>query len=361
VDDERVLAFRVARSGLAARGARPLAEAAACPASDFSRDAALLALAARSDAVTPEGFAAAVDAGDEIVMAHVIRGAIHAVPRADWALYGRALLATDDAELGAQLGRQVQKLSAEHDIAPTAALEEVAAAVADGLGGGAALDRVALHQAMRERVRPELLPWCRGCESHHVAPMLWRFATVAAGARLDDQRRYVLDDPGAAPDPAEAVRRFLRFYGPATVGEFAEWAGLARPHARRLWDAVAGDLAEVDGKRSVLAADVDALADPPAGSGLRLLPPGDPLLQKVNRTVLAPDEAVRRRLFRPVASPGVVLRDGRLAGLWRAKASGRTLTVSVEGLARLRRGDVAAEAQRVADLRGLQGLELEIA
>ena len=201
MDAEQVLAFRLARSGLAERDGRGLAEAAACPASDIARDSALLALAARSDAVSAEAFAAAVHAGDEIVVAHAIRGAIHALPRADLARYGRSLL----------------------------------------------------------------------------------------------------------------------------------------------------------------RADAEALADPPPASGVRLLPPGDPFLQKANRPLLAPDPAVRTRLFRPVASPGAVLRDGRLAGLWRARAKGRTLELSVEPLRRLRRDELGAEAQRVAELRGPADLRLEIA
>ena len=49
---EQILAFRLARSGLAARDATDLAAAAACPASDFTRDAALLALAARHEGLT---------------------------------------------------------------------------------------------------------------------------------------------------------------------------------------------------------------------------------------------------------------------------------------------------------------------
>jgi len=53
-----------------------------------------------------------VDAG-EIVVAHIARGAIHALAPGDHALYGRALIARDDTELGAQLGRQVQKLAAD--------------------------------------------------------------------------------------------------------------------------------------------------------------------------------------------------------------------------------------------------------
>src|SRR5690242_17799026 len=112
MDTDQILAFRLARSGLAVRGAAGLAEAAACPASDFSRDAALLALAARAEDVCREAYDRAVGAGD-VVVAHIVRGAIHALDPDDHALYGRALIARDDAELGAQLGRQMQMLAAE--------------------------------------------------------------------------------------------------------------------------------------------------------------------------------------------------------------------------------------------------------
>jgi len=95
-----------------------------------------------------------------------------------------------------------------------------------------------------------------------------------------------------------------------------------------------------------------SLESPPAASGIRLLPPGDPYLQKPNRPLLAREAELRKRLFRPVASPGAVLRDGRLAGLWRAKAKGKKTEITVEKLARLARGDVEEEAQRVARVRG---------
>ena len=125
--------------------------------------------------------------------------------------------------------------------------------------------------------------------------------------------------------PAEAVRRFLSFYGPAKPADFAAWSGVTRPHARRLWDEVAGELAEAGRGTWLLASDVGALQSPPQATGLRLIPPGDPYLQKPNRPLLAPDAELRKRLFRPVASPGAVLEDGRLAGLWRARLQRRRL------------------------------------
>jgi Winged helix DNA-binding domain len=349
VDAEQILAFRLARSGLAARDAPDLAAAAACPASDFARDAALTALAARAEDVTRERYDGAVEAG-ELLLAHVVRGAIHALAPGDHALYGRALLARDDGELGRQLGQQVQRLAAEQGFAPSAALDEVAAATADALKGGAALDKNALHAALRERVSADLMPWCRSCESHHVAPMLWRYGTVKAGARLDSQRRYVAGKPGRAPRASEAVRGFLRFYGPGKPGDFADWAGLAKPHAQRLWDE-AGELAEAGGGR-LLPEDAGALESPPQARGVRLLPAGDPYLQKPNRPLLAPDDELRKRLFRPVASPGAVLSDGRLVGLWRAKAKGRKTEIAVERLGRIPRAELEEEAQRIARLRG---------
>ena len=354
MDREQILAFRLARSGLAGRDAGDLAEAAACPVSDFSRDAALMALGARHQSLTREAYDDAIDGG-QLVLAHVVRGAIHAVAPNDFALYGRALIATDDDELGVQLGRQVQRLAAEKDFAPTDALDEVAEATRDALSRGRALGKNELHEELRRRVDPDLMPWCKGCKSHHVAPMLWRYGCVKTGARLDSERRYVQAKPGRRPRAAEVVSRFLSFYGPATDGEFADWTGLAKPHAKRLWGQAEGELREVSAGRRrawVASGDLKALEAPPAAEGVRLIPPGDPYLQKPNRPLLAPDAELRKRLFRPVASPGAVLKDGRLAGLWRVKAKGKKAEISVEKLGRLARRDLEDEAERIARLRG---------
>jgi hypothetical protein len=353
VDADRVLAFRLARSGLAVRDARALAEAAACPASDFARDAALLALAARAEGVSREAYERAVDGGD-LVVAHVVRGAIHALAPGDLALYGRALIARDDEELAAQLGRQVQRLAAEKGFAAGEALDEVSAAAKQALANRRRLDKHELHEELRKRIRADLMPWCRSCGSHHVAPMLWRYATVKAGVRLDSRRRYTLAKPGPTPAAKEVVHRFLGFYGPATPADLAEWAGLAKPHAQRLWEEAA-ELAEVrvgKNKAWLISEDLGALESPPAAQGIRLIPPGDPFLQKPNRPLLAPSRDLRKRLFRPVASPGAVLKDGRLTGLWRVKTRGMKAEVTVEKLGRLSRGELEEEARRVGELRG---------
>ena len=60
MDAERILAFRLARSGLATRHAADLAEAAACPASDFARDACPWPSYARRPSVSREDYDDAV-------------------------------------------------------------------------------------------------------------------------------------------------------------------------------------------------------------------------------------------------------------------------------------------------------------
>jgi hypothetical protein len=115
------------------------------------------------------------------------------------------------------------------------------------------------------------------------------------------------------------------------------------------------DLAEVrvgKSKASPLSEDMGTLESPPAAEGIRLIPSGDPFLQKPNRPLLAPDPELRKRLFQAVVSPGAVLTEGRLTGLWRVKANGRKAKLTVERLDRLPREDLEEEAQHVAELRG---------
>ncbi len=147
------------------------------------------------------------------------------------------------------------------------ALDRVSDAVGDSLRDGP-LARDDFHQALRERLPGELLWWCKGCDSHHVHPSLWRATGIRGVLAIvgREGRSAVFGLPPEAPavdDPgAELARRFLRAYGPARPKLLADWAGLATSHAAALWDR-AGELVAVDldgTKAHALAGDRDALA-----------------------------------------------------------------------------------------------------
>ena len=351
---EQALAFRTAAHNLHERLPAGSAAAAARVAGlqDFPPGMAPVALAARIE--DP-------DMAD-LVVVYSIRGAALAVPREDVAVFTVALGPSDEAAARVMIGSAVDSLDPV-GVGALDALDRVSAAVADALAGGP-LERDDFHQALRERLPDELLWWCRGCQSHHVHPSLWR-ATGIRGVLAVTERRGRVTVFGAPPKarrvkqaPAELTRRFLRAYGPATQGDLASWAGIAPSHARTLLDAIADETEEVDfdGRAAlILSADADRFASPPAASGARLLPPFDPYLDQRDRGTLWPDPAVRKRARTGIGAPGVVLVDGEVAGLWRPEKKGKRLVVAVDPLTKAARAAadaLAAEAEAVAPHRG---------
>jgi hypothetical protein len=356
MEREQVLAYRVAAHHLHER----------LPAGSEGEAAAVIGLQDFPPGLAASALSARVADADieALVIVYTFRGAAVAVPREDVAVFTVGLAPPDEAAARTLVGTAVDSLDPV-GISATDALDRVSDAVADALAGDP-LERDDFHQALRDRLPEELLWWCRGCQSHHVHPSLWR-ATGIRGVLAVAGRRGRVTVFGAPPKlrgvrkaPAELTRRFLHAYGPATPADLAAWAGIAPAHARALLDGIAGETEEVDfGGRGalVLAADADALASPPVASGVRLLPPFDPYLDQRDRSTLWPDPAVRKRARSGIGAPGVLLVDGGVAGLWRPQKKGKRLVVNVEPLSRAARraGDAIeaeAEAQVLAPHRG---------
>ena len=343
-----VLAFRVAGQHLDRR-VDPLTAIAACGLQEFPPGWSPVALHARSHGTLD-------DVADDVVTVNAMRGAPYVVRREDMAIFTRALVPDDDDELRGLIGTAPAKelWDAGHTVRD--ALDRIADAARDGLAGGP-LERDAFHQALRERLPESLLPWCRGCESHHVRPTLWRALGPLGVTEMRGRAVWTLaaqPDADLAEARAELVRRFLRCFGPATHSQLASWAQTAPSYAKRLFAAVSGELEPVEAggrKAFVLAADRDRLASPPEAEGVRLLGGHDAYVQQPDRDALTGgDKDLRRRLFPAVGRPGVVLDRGRLAGLWRGRKKGETLEVQVEWLGP--EADIDEELSAVARLRG---------
>ncbi len=353
--------FRVARHGLTERlGPDGAQTAAVVGLQDTPPGTAALALAARAD-VAPEAL-------DDLILVPSVRGAPLAVAPRDLGVFTAGLEPPDEAAAKAVVGNAWKSLDG---MTAMEALNRVSEAVYESLRDGPR-PRDDFHQALRERLRDELLWWCKGCGSHHVHPSLWRATGIRGVLAIvgREGRSAVFGLPPKAQrvaDPgAELARRFLRAYGPARPKLLAGWAGLATSHATALWER-AGLLVpvDVDGTKAwALAEDQTALADAPQAEGVRLLANLDPLNAGRDRELLVPNPAVRKRIWTAMGGPGTVLVSGEVAGLWRPAKKGKRLLVTVEplvGLATAAKDELTAEAERIAPFRGADTSELRLA
>lgn len=191
----------------------------------------------------------------------------------------------------------------------------------------------------------------RGAEPEFASPLRWLGRKIESGSG----------------DEAALVRKFLHCYAPASVREFADWLGCSPGQARRLWASVEPELEPVrfGGRvKYALAADIGDMPGYGPGGGLLLLGPHDPYLDARDREVIAPDVGARRAIWRYTGSPGVVLRGGVAAGIWRGRVSGGAISVSVELFGPMtgpERRALAALAERQAAARGLavRGFEVK--
>ncbi|PTL56647.1 hypothetical protein C7Y72_14045 [Paraconexibacter algicola] len=354
VEPEQALAYRLVGHHLHRR-TDALTAIGACGIQDSPPGWAAVALHARSHEDRPTG--------RSVVQVNAMRNAPHLVPRADVAVFTLAAIPPDD-ELAAVVGRLVATELADAGYGIREALDRVGDAARDALADGP-LGRDELHQAFRERLPDALLAWCPGCESHHLRSGLWRTLGRLGITEMPAKATWSLLDPPVTADPvqarAELARRFLRCFGPATHGELATWTQTSTRHARRLI-ADLGDAVEqvllAGRKRWVLADETAVLDDPPTARGVRLLGGFDPYVAQPDRATLVPDRALARRMFPSVGRPGVLLHDGRLVGLWRARKAGSVLQVRLEALDGADLPDVQEEADAVARLRGCDEAQL---
>jgi hypothetical protein len=340
----QVIAFRVAQQA---------ADPTAGPLQDYPPGAAELSLALRG-----------ADARG-LVRAWSLRGTAHLLAREALPVFTRGLLPVGEDELRAFTAGAGDDTLDAAGMSRTQVVAETRAAIAAALHERGPLTRDELHEELRRRLPPELLMWCSRCGSQHSPPKVWRAAaldgTYVFGPPRGRQATFAPAEPDrAAPVDelaAELVRTYLRWHGPSTPRELAGWAGVGPAQARRTWGLVEDELAEVDraGERAwLLRADAAALLTASPPPGVMLAAAGDPLLTARDRTTLAPDEPLRRALFRPAGSPGAVLVDGELRGTWRARRSGHALLVETDVA-----GVRPEHAAHIAAVRGASRVEVK--
>lgn len=351
IDREQALAFRIAGQHLHRR-TDPETAIAACGLQEYPPGWAAIALHARARG-QPDS--------TELVTVNALRGAPYVVPRRDVGVFTAALVPDDDEGLEVLVGRVATLEAKAGGLSARQGLELVAEAARDCLADGP-LDRDEFHQALRERLPESLLPWCGGCKSHHVRPGFWRKLGPLGVTEMPGKATYALAKPSRAPiagSRAELVRRFLRCFGPATHSHLAAWGQTAPSHAKALFAGVESELEQISlegGRRWVLAEDLSRLEAPAQARGVRMIGGHDPYVGQPDRETLVPDKTLRKKMFPAIGRPGVVLRDGSMAGLWKGRKKGNVLEIETEWLGP--EVDLGREAKAIARLRGCESAHL---
>jgi Winged helix DNA-binding domain len=372
---EEVRARRLARSSLSERSPHDrLVEVvgALCGVHAQVQSSAELQLAARLEGSGQVDVRTALWEERALVKAWTIRGTLHLHPAGELALWHAARRAV--------LGSADQGLPAWRDPAgvlhPAVGADEAVAvrtAVWEALDGRCLLrDELAeevvqrVGAASRERLRSGFALFlgelCQGppqgsritlARPDQWIPSRWR----TASRQVSDEREAL----------REVCRRFLRTYGPARPSAFSEWFGSAAfkvAESRRLFEELAGELAEieVDGRRYFLPAD--DLSFPAPSRQVRLLPEYDVYAMGFREREELVPEPVReliashgRGRYEGPAAVRLVLVDGVAAGLWERRKRGRRVELDVRLARRIGKAghaELQSEAARIGDFLGLE-------
>jgi hypothetical protein len=352
VDRAQVMAYRVAALGLAERGKDRPGDLAALDlgVQEYMPDSTQVALAARTSADLTD---------DRLIMVWAARGAPHLHRRKELRSLMKALWPVSDADASARINSAQIPEGVKLGIAAfTATAKAFRQVVKESMPRGEVSTQVSARV-------PEALTYdCRSCKARHIAGNVWQHSGLAGGIEVESRGKDATLGPiKNLPGPptenegiGELIVTYLRLLGPATPVEVAKYFGSATAEMRKVWP---DDLAEVavDGRKAWLPADaVPDLKSAKPVAGVRLLPAMDALLQARDRDLLVPEKKRHKEVWKVLGNPGVLLLDGEIAGVWRAKMAGKKrvdLTVTPFGSlpAKARRA-VETEAAEVARARG---------
>jgi hypothetical protein len=172
---------------------------------------------------------------------------------------------------------------------------------------------------------------------------LWRRSGGVVYALAED---WLGAEGQPAPEPADAVRRYLRAFGPATPADVSAWSGMTG--VRAVFDSLGDELVRLRDEDGKTLWDLEGLelADEDTPAPVRLLGKYDNLwLSHADKTRTATPESRRRWMGLNGGAGATVFVDGMLRGLWRVTDGGK---VELELFGDLSRADRTALDDEVA-------------
>ncbi|MDQ3932963.1 MAG: winged helix DNA-binding domain-containing protein [Actinomycetota bacterium] len=242
------------------------------------------------------------------------------------------------------------------------AVEEVAAALSAVVTGPTSKSKASREVA--DRVSGSLVEWCARCKADHVPDALFRAAGRHGQIVLGPEEQQATMLYPTPEHPQEKVDRprlallsaYFRVNGPTTRTLFRDWMESDTQAIAVLWRELGDDLVRVrvDNRRYDLPVGlVEAVKKAPKPDGVVLVPPHDPYLRQVDRTLLVPDSRRRHEVWRALSGPGALLVDGEVAGTWRYRRSDHEVTITpFDSLTSAQRTRAEKSADRIAKATG---------
>lgn len=330
---------------------------------DGSAPLALLARVAGPEAVPEIG---TPGSSAELVQLWSMRGSPHVHRRQDVDSLAAALWPLSAADAWTRLAGSGKVLK-DAGTDPLIALVEVAKAIRRHTSR--TITKGDLSAAVTADLPAEYSAFCVPCGSTHVLEMLFRSAALPGAVGLVPGSRPVafqrFSPAVTSPPTAARARRartalledYLRIHGAAGEADLAGHLGTSAALLRRALPEGLQPV-EVDGVKALSRPEyIDQVrcTDTAAARALtRLLPPGDPLLQSRQRTLLTEDPVITKALWPALGPAGAVLAGGRIAGFWRPRKAGSKLTVTVtaDRLSVAQRTALEQEVAWIGELRG---------
>lgn len=379
---QQVLAFRQHQQFLSPRAAPgEILQVTALGIQNTPPDSALLAIGARLDRFSREEFDLALETRKSLLQIWSLRSAPYISPVADYPVFTTGISPTTEAEC-----LFLMRGAADHlrrfGLTATWAVELTAGALQTVFAPGTPLTKDELGVRLAGQVR-QYLPaslqeaWDEpdGMRTNTFGQSIVRYALsvvslsgILCSVPLPGVRAagYMLTDSWLGYPPssmdimkarAELVRRFAHYYGPCDRNGFTHWAGVSPEYVRHSWSLISAELIPVmvnHHKKWIPAADLDFIQNAQPAVGVHLLPPHDPYLSAPDKDLLVPEDSLRRQIWRVVGSPGAVLNNGEIVGIWRPNKRGRALSIEISLFSPendLDRASVEQAAQRMASLR----------
>jgi uncharacterized protein YcaQ len=316
--------------------------------------AAYLQLWTRNHALRRAGIEDALWKTRTLVKTSLMRQTLHLIPTDEFAIYIAALRPTRFA----QAMRVMERCGITR-----AESEALIPSIMETLSSGP-LRRPAIAAALRPKASKQVRFWMENSWSLVRLPVAEGLICYGRGegneivfVRTDHWLpKLKLELMPATEAQCALLRKYLRAYGPATLHDFAHWAGLPMQDVKPLRALLGSELAEISvGKKSclLLRKDVAVLdSSAPPKLSIRLLPHFDAyLLAHREKDHLLSAQHYKRVYRNQGWISSVVLIDGAIAGVWSYKLQGNRLGVEIEPFGKLNKAERAGierEAESLA-------------